>query len=173
MVAFVLFFFPGKEVHAFQINNTPDQGEHRASELAELRDFTRHIHQFSYLLMTGDFAQAEWVKNEIIRLMDEEIRQKYKQLDIPTPSDASRSASRRYGVSELNLNPEGMRILNRLQLQEQLRDRFLRTDLEAGRRAGKQERRHREVVYEFRSIMMEELGLTNGDPNRVSRSVRW
>lgn len=170
---FLILLLLSTDLSALQLNSSGDPEDRRKADLGELREFKRSLDQFSYLMMTGDIAQARAAKFSILQLMDQEIDQKYERLGIPVYSNDRVLRRDRLRDPLMDLSWEESMLLRWLIRQEELRDQFARSELEAGRLSGRMERRHREIMYDFRRVMSEEVQMNNGNRDQQARTVRW
>ncbi len=143
----------------------------------ELQSFENKLERFSYALMVEDSWQARKIKDRIINDMQREIRQTRRELDrldrnwnnyskrnysgYRTRSGRIQSKNRgRYQNYEVRL------LMDRLEDQIWIKNRFEETYLTGRRRALVNKKQHRRLMYEFRDIMRDEIEYERGYRDR-------
>ncbi|RNC79623.1 MAG: hypothetical protein ED557_13955 [Balneola sp.] len=146
-------------------------------DIRELRNFENKLDRFSYALMVEDNWQAKKVKDRILNDMQREIRQTRRELDRLDRSwnnyskrNYSEYRTRRGGIQSKNRgryqNYEVRLLMDRLEDQIWIKNRFEETYLTGRRRALVNKKKHRRLMYEFRDIMREEIEFERGHRDR-------
>ncbi len=139
-------------------------------DIRELRNFENKLERFSYSLIVGDTWQARKIKDRIISDMQREIRQTRRalnRLDRNWNSYSKRNYSGyRTRTGQIHSKNRGRHqsyevrlLMDRLEDQIWIKNRFEETYLTSTRRALVNKKKHRRLMYEFRDIMREEIEL--------------
>ncbi len=175
-----LFISANSQAQRNRVHKTSYPAGEYKSELREIQKFDRQSDTFSYALMTGDRWSARKNKAKILRTMEAEIwdtRQKLNEISYYGNKYSKRSGNEYYrgrkgGVySKQNGRKvsryEQQLLINKLEKQIRIKNRFENTEL-IGNRRGRiiNEREHRKLMYRFRDTMIEGLENERGQRQR-------
>lgn len=147
-------------------------------EIRELRNFEHQLDKFSYYLMVEDLYRARIAKRIIIEDMNREIRQTRQKLrmanrgyDTPDYRDQrGQIYSKRNGDIRRRSGSYEERILaDRLAYQRVIRNEFAETPLVIRNRRKVLANKHRNLMYDFRDTLREEIGEIRNDERIVPR----
>lgn len=154
-------------------------------EVRELQKFEHHLDQFSYLIMIGDLWQASKSKAVILHLMEKEVSQTEKKINVLLRGDRlSKKIFRRSKYDqkpsiytkrngyEYGFTKEINRLIRHLELQESLMYKFEDAKLRGGSKRVANKNDHRRIMYKFRDTMKREIEIERSKDQMHGRERR-
>lgn len=156
---------------------TQNYDQSRRSDVLGLQYFDNQLDKFSYSLMVNDVWAADRNKSKILDVMNREIRETRKELEILERGSnwfSKRDDNYRQRNTSIYSKNNGTRsrsfearlLVDRLELQIKLRNRFEDTRLINRRNNLVNEQEHRSLMYRFRDILIQELDNSGNNRNR-------